>query len=1308
MARIWLILLVSMLAVAAPSMALVINVDTDIPPFILDDYLNMTGTIEPTTDSWTDNDDVDFIMGSPSNVQVTQGSVLLSPYLNFSILNNSKPVFWGANDSAWDVHLSNKNLVHTGGTYYMYYSASSTTHGPRSIGLATSSNGISWTRYASNPILSAGVDSYDYEQLNWPVVIIDGSTWKMWYAGNSSANDINICYATSTDGKSWTKHGSNPVITKGANSGDFDGYAVRPVGVHKADGNYSLYYEGMGVDSVPRLGLAKSTDGENWTKSSFNPLYRGEVGSWNNGIFHPTTLDEAHGTFRLFGWGGTSQMSLGWISSDDGINWRDSGGTILTTKPGTIYSVDMAYDHFIYHGTSYHMNMLCVNETQEAYGAFRIWIDNLTGTYTSRQFTIDGEVTLQNMSYKATVPEGGRLDMYIRWYNRTNDPVVWHSVDSNSNYAGVTAKYFRYRADFIALRDWFRVSLDEVTLDYTINIQDVKVRVGAAGNWLPTNGTPMSWWVNVSLDDGDFVLSICATDTTGQRFLKNIPIRVDLYPPSGSVIIEGGLLATNETTLDYALSATDTHGVAEMMVSTDPLFSGARWVDYDTSGTLQWTGPDGVIPIYAKFKDTIGRESDAFNDTIIIDTSPPVGNLSIDNGAGHTNSRTVALSLDYTDLTGVVSMLVSNRPDFAGSKWRDPANMFNWTLEDVDGTQTVYVMLKDMFDATSTVSDQIVLDRVAPAITLTLDGGAAFTTDLDVEMVADVTDESPLLGKMWNSEDVEPDVLAAQPAHTKTTWRLTEGEDGPRGVELYVVDAAGNEARVVANIGLDTTPPVVTLMLDDGAEYTRESVVSVELDATDATSGVDKMRVSSSGDFTSLPWEALKTSFGWPVGSEDGTQFVYVQVSDKAGLITTVAGTIILDTTAPTGSFTIDDGAAHTTDRNVELRLRFTDDFELEAMRIGDSPDLSAVEWRTLVNLTQHELPDEEGERIVWVEVRDAAGNTFRTSASIVLDLSDPVVSVSIENGAEATYSLDAEILWSASDAHGLVEVWFSTDPAFSGATPVALDNLKVVDNSPMDVALSGTDGRKTVYVRVRDVAGRMTVASDDIWFVSEAPNGTIVAGDGTGWTNTTQVTVRITDPVGSPTHVRLSNTKAGLAGATWERLIDPHSIDLPSGDGEKTFFVEMLADYNLSSGAKSVTITLDTGKPSLEVRKSLPKSTSDSSVVLDIAGRDMLDPTPLVRWQLNDGQWLDMGATPPTVKLKDGRNKITVQVVDAAGNTAEQTWTVERESGMGALLIVGVVIAIVAVALVVFMLKRRGGKGGGKGPKPSKGPAKE
>lgn len=1305
MARTLLILLVSMLAVAGPSMALVINVDTDIPPYIMDSFLNMTGTIEPTPESWTDNDDVDFIQGSPSSVRVAQGSVILSPYLNFTILNNSKPVFWGANASDWDVYLSNKNLVHTGGTYYMYYSASATPSGAKNIGLATSSNGISWSRYSGNPILKAGVDSYDYGQLDWPVVIIEGSTWKMWYAGNSSANDVNICYATSSDGKSWTKYSSNPVVTKGSNAADFDGYAARPIGVHKSNGNYSLYYEGTGAENVPRLGLAKSTDGVSWTKSSFNPLYKGEAGAWHGGVFHFTTLDEAHGTYRIFGWGGTSQTSLGWISSDDGINWRDSGGTILTTKPGTIYSVDMAYNHFIYHGTNYHMNMLCVNETQEAYGAFRIWIDNLTGTYTSRQFTINGEVTLQNMSFKATVPEGGRLDMYIRWYNRTNDPVVWRSVDSGFNYAGVTAKYFQYRADFIALRDWFRVSLDEVTLDYTVNVQDVKVRVGSLGNWLPTNGTPLSWWVNVSLPDGDYVLSICATDTTGQRFLKNMNIRVDLYPPSGNIVIEGGLVATNSTTLDYALSAADTHGVAEMMVSTDPLFSGARWVDYDTSGTLQWTGPDGVVPIYVKFKDTIGRESAAFNDTIIVDTSPPVGSLSINDGAGYTNTRAVTLNLDFTDLTGVVSMLVSNRPDFAGSKWRNPANMVNWTLEDVDGTQTVYVRLKDMFEATSTISDQIVLDRVAPSIVLTLDGGAVFTTDLDVELVADITDASPIMGKMWNTGDDEPEEPSAFTAHTKTTWTLTDGADGPRGVEIVIVDAAGNEARKVVNIGLDRTPPIVTLLLDDGAEYTRESVVTVTLEATDATAGIDKMRVSSSGDFTALPWEALKTSFGWPIGTEDGTQFVYVQVSDKAGLITTVSGTIILDTTAPSGSFAIDDDAAYTTDRTVELRLRFTDDFELEGMRVGDSPDLSTVEWGPFVNLTQHELPEEEGERIVWVEVRDMAGNTFRTSASIVLDISDPVVSVSIEDGAEATYSLDAEVMWTASDAHGLVEVWFSTNPQFTGATPVVLDNLKVVD-SVRNIAFSGTDGRKTVYVRVRDAAGRMAVASDDIWFVSEAPGGTIVAGDGTGWTNTTHVAVRITNPVGSPTHVRVSNTKAGLASVPWERLIDPHAVDLPSGDGEKTFFVEMLADHNLSSGAKNVTITLDTGKPTLEVRKSLPKSTSDSSVVLDVGGRDMLDPTPLVRWRVNDGQWFDVGATPPTIKLKDGRNTIDVQVIDAAGNTAEQTFTVEREGGLGAMLIAIVVIVVAAVALVVLILMKRGAKGGG--GKPKKAPAKE
>ena len=89
------------------------------------------------------------------------------------------------------------------------------------IGYATSTDGISWTKQPGNPVLSAGPEgAWDGEKVADPNVLFDGTTYHMWYAGNDGSG-WQIGYATSTDGVTWTKSPSNPVLTTGS-PGDRD------------------------------------------------------------------------------------------------------------------------------------------------------------------------------------------------------------------------------------------------------------------------------------------------------------------------------------------------------------------------------------------------------------------------------------------------------------------------------------------------------------------------------------------------------------------------------------------------------------------------------------------------------------------------------------------------------------------------------------------------------------------------------------------------------------------------------------------------------------------------------------------------------------------------------------------------------------------------------------------------------------------------------------------------------------------------------------------------------------------------------
>ena len=137
------------------------------------------------------------------------------------------------------------------------------------IGYAESIDGISWTRPLSSPVLAPGnYGQWDDLRVATGAVIKEAGIYKMYYSGFSDQySNWDIGLATSPDGINWTKYSGNPVIY--GNSGwEFQ---VVATSILKIDGIYFLYYYGKNSPEY-KIGLATSTDGINWTKYQGNPI----------------------------------------------------------------------------------------------------------------------------------------------------------------------------------------------------------------------------------------------------------------------------------------------------------------------------------------------------------------------------------------------------------------------------------------------------------------------------------------------------------------------------------------------------------------------------------------------------------------------------------------------------------------------------------------------------------------------------------------------------------------------------------------------------------------------------------------------------------------------------------------------------------------------------------------------------------------------------------------------------------------------------------------------------------------------------
>lgn len=143
------------------------------------------------------------------------------------------------------------------------------------IGYATSSNPTSgWTQHGSNPVLTTSA-AWESTQLLVPSVIKRGANdYLMLYTGNEPAsNNGAIGYATSTDGISWTKYAGNPIIAGWNGSAWMQASTFSARSLRYANGVYHILFAAKNAPGGNSyIGYARSTTLLDWRFSLSNPI----------------------------------------------------------------------------------------------------------------------------------------------------------------------------------------------------------------------------------------------------------------------------------------------------------------------------------------------------------------------------------------------------------------------------------------------------------------------------------------------------------------------------------------------------------------------------------------------------------------------------------------------------------------------------------------------------------------------------------------------------------------------------------------------------------------------------------------------------------------------------------------------------------------------------------------------------------------------------------------------------------------------------------------------------------------------------
>ncbi len=750
-------------------------------------------------------------------------------------------------------------------------------------------------------------------------------------------------------------------------------------------------------------------------------------------------------------------------------------------------------------------------------------------------------------------------------------------------------------------------------------------------------------------------------------------IGLDATAPTGSISIAGGVAWTGAAATTLTVAGTDaTSGVEEMRFSDDGE-SWSEWATYGTSAAWTLPGGDGAKTVYAEFRDVAGNVSTAtISDDVGLDRGAPSGTVVVDGGAAWTGTTSVTLALSASDPTSSVAEMRFSNDGSTWGPWAAYATSAAFTLTATDGARTVYAQFKDAAgNVSSSVTDDVGLDRGAPSGTVVVDGGAAWTATTSVALTLSASDATSLVADMRFSNDGA--TWSAWTAYSSAAaWTLASG-DGSKTVHAQFRDAAGNVSSSATDaVGLDGTAPTGTVACAGGAAWTGAAAITLTLSSSDATSGVAEMRFSDDGS-TWSSWATYASSAPWTLPGADGAKTVYAQFRDAAGNVSSSASDSIgLDRAAPSGTIAVAADAAWTTTPSVTLNLSASDATSPVAeMRFSDDGATWSA-WTAYAAAAARTLPAGDGTKSVFAQFRDAAGNVSATASdSIGLDVVAPTASVSVAGGAAWTGTADVLLDVGASDAtSGVSQMRFSDDGAtWSAWTAFAASAART---------LPGADGAKTVYAQIRDLAGNVSsTASDAIGLDRAAPDGSLLIAGGAAWVAGASVTLSpsATDATSGVSLMRFSDD--GSTWTTWTAYASSAPWTLPGADGTKTVYAQFRDVVGNVSTAVTDTIGIDRAAPGgTLVIAGGAAWTATSTAALGTTGSDATSGVAEMRFSddgTNWSSWTPFAATSSrTLPGSDGAKTVYAQFRDAAGNASA---TVSDGIGLDRLAPTGTVV---------------------------------
>jgi RHS repeat-associated protein len=340
---------------------------------------------------------------------------------------------------------------------------------------------------------------------------------------------------------------------------------------------------------------------------------------------------------------------------------------------------------------------------------------------------------------------------------------------------------------------------------------------------------------------------------------------------------------------------------------------------------------------------------------VVRDTSPPVITFATLPTYPYLSSKDIAASAKISDRSNLqnIRIIVSDGVHSVDATTIASIGVFNGTLSTTafidmfdlgftEGTFNVTISAEDIYGHSSSASQNYILDRSPPSITITSPADGARTNQSAVTLAATWSDAVSGVDLNTAKITMTPHsggpavVFATPPSITASGFTTTQQiQDGVWDLKVEIQDKATNKASAQVTFTVDTTPPVVSLPLP--TDCVNNPLFPISGTVTDLLTGVDPTSfhlvvgttdVTATTAFigTSAPGQTLRFQFKPTTPIPDGIWPVKVTVADVVGNTATATGTLIVDATPPTAPGK-PVGAARPRDGNMVVRWLPSVDF---------------------------------------------------------------------------------------------------------------------------------------------------------------------------------------------------------------------------------------------------------------------------------------------------------------------------------------------------------------------------------------------